>query len=123
MTPPFGLPHPPRYVHKLHRALYGLKHAHREWFGHFSNPILRIGYTQSLHDSALFHCSYARSRVLIMYVVDMIIMRDDPAGIDALKDFLCSQFDMKDLSPLHYFLALKLHILRMVISSLKLSIY
>lgn len=33
----------------------------------------------------------------------MIITRDNQAGIDALKDFLSSQFDMKDLGPLRYF--------------------
>ncbi|XP_057952398.1 uncharacterized mitochondrial protein AtMg00810-like [Malania oleifera] len=37
----------------------------------------------------------------------MIITGDDTYGIHKLKQFLCRQFEMKDLSSLHYFLGLE----------------
>ncbi|XP_028102229.1 uncharacterized protein LOC114301482 [Camellia sinensis] len=61
------------------------------------------------HDSALFirkkKCGIL---LLLLYVDDMIITRDDIMDISSLKQFLSRQFEMKDSSLLSYFLSLEI---------------
>src|SRR3954469_6595882 len=45
--------------------------------------------------------------ILILYVDDMVITGSDPAAISALKQHLQSEFEMKDLGFLRYFLGIK----------------
>jgi hypothetical protein len=93
---------------RLRRALYGLKQAPRAWFAKFSSTIAQIGFVSSLYDSALFiQRSDAGLILLLLYVNDMIITRDDIVGICNLQQFLSQQFEMKDLGSLSYFLGLE----------------
>uniref|UniRef100_A0A2N9GMX8 Reverse transcriptase Ty1/copia-type domain-containing protein n=1 Tax=Fagus sylvatica TaxID=28930 RepID=A0A2N9GMX8_FAGSY len=66
------------------------------------------GFIPSSYDSALFirHTSTGITLILL-YVDDMIITGDDPAGIRDLQQFLSQQFEMKDLGTLSYFLGLE----------------
>jgi hypothetical protein len=45
--------------------------------------------------------------LLLLYVDDMIITRDDHSSISDFKQFLHQHFEMKDLGHLSYFLGLK----------------
>ena len=63
---------------------------------------------QSIDDYAMFQRSTLFSVVLlILHVDDMIISESDPVAIASLKRHLQSEFEMKDLSFLHYFLGIK----------------
>jgi hypothetical protein len=108
MQPPLGYDHPPHKVCRLRRALYGLKQAPRAWFAKFSSTIAQIGFVSSPYDSALFiRRSDAGLILLLLYVNDMIITKDDIVGICNLQQFLSQQFEMKDLGSLSYFLGLE----------------
>ena len=98
MVPPPGLSSPPGLVCRLRRALYGLKQAPRAWFARFSSAVTAAGFQPSPHDSALFVYSSSRGRtLLLLYVDDMIITRDDPSHVDFVKRHLQQQFQMTDL--------------------------
>ncbi|GKV03587.1 hypothetical protein SLEP1_g15862 [Rubroshorea leprosula] len=108
MKPPHGLHHLPNKVCRLCRALYGLKQSPRVWYAKFSATVSEFGFTSSPHDTALFIHKTARGMVLLLlYVDDMIITRDDVAGVEELKQSLSQKFEMKDLGVLSYFLGLE----------------
>ncbi|CAH9073771.1 unnamed protein product [Cuscuta epithymum] len=75
-------------VCRLRKSLYGLKQSPRAWFGKFSQSIERFGMIKGQSDHSVF---YRRTK----------------AGILALKNFLHSQFQTKDLGSLKYFLGIE----------------
>lgn len=108
MKPLSGSSVPANKVCHFRKALYGLKQASRAWFSKFSTTIAQLGFTSNTHDSALFTQKTNKGvTLLLLYVDDMIITRDDAYGIRHLKSFLHSHFEMKDLGLLSYFLGLK----------------
>ena len=53
------------------------------------------------------HPSERRVAVLIVYVDDIILTRDDVFELDRLKKDLDRAFEIKDLGPLKYFLRME----------------
>uniref|UniRef100_A0A2N9FXX4 Integrase catalytic domain-containing protein n=1 Tax=Fagus sylvatica TaxID=28930 RepID=A0A2N9FXX4_FAGSY len=99
-----------KIVCKLERALYGLKQSPRAWFGRFSSAMRKYGYHQSNSDHTLF-LKHRQSKVtaLIVYVDDMIITGDDAEEISRLQEQLSTEFEMKNLGGLKYFLGIENH--------------
>ena len=93
MQPLPGYPHSGSQVCRLRRVLYGLKQAPRVWFEKFSSVFAQQGFTSSPHDIPLFdRRSSADITLILFYVDDMIITRDDSAGIRSLQHFLSQHF-------------------------------
>ncbi|KAK8923585.1 hypothetical protein KSP39_PZI019845 [Platanthera zijinensis] len=96
-----------RVCHLL-KSLYGLKQSPRAWFDKFSKALREIGFTRSSADFSLFTYHQATGTVLLLvYVDDIIITRDDSNDIQAVKQHLSSVFQTKDLRHLRYFLGLE----------------
>ena len=90
-------------VCRLRKSLYGLKQSPRAWFGKFSEVI-----EKSKSDHSIFYRnSQASIILLVVYVDDIIITRNDIAGISSLKSFLHGQFHTKGLGMLKYFLGIE----------------
>jgi hypothetical protein len=106
--PGFSNSHFPKHVCRLHKALYGLKQAPRAWFDRFSSFLLTLGFKCSTADSSLF---IFRSKnviiLLLVYVDDIIVTSNTPSLLSRLVSRLSSEFSMKDLGPLHYFLGIE----------------
>ena len=45
--------------------------------------------------------------IFIVYIDDIILTSDDNVKMERLKNTLTTEFDIKDLSPLRYFLGMK----------------
>ena len=98
----------PGVVCKLNKALYGLKQSPRAWFGRFRTAMRKYGFRQSNSDHTLFlKRRMGKLTALIIYVDDMIVTGDDKEEISRLKDYLATEFEMKDLGGLKYFLGIE----------------
>jgi hypothetical protein len=98
----------PGYVCKLDKALYGLKQAPRAWYSRLSAKLVQLGFHASKADTSLF--MYRRAKVqmyLLIYVDDIIVTTSTDAAIEALLNDLRSEFALKDLDPLNYFLGIE----------------
>ncbi|RVW60610.1 Retrovirus-related Pol polyprotein from transposon RE1 [Vitis vinifera] len=109
MSPPPGLRRQEEnLVCRLHKSLYGLKQASRQWFAKFSTAIQAAGFVQSKVDYSLFTCRKGKSfTTLLIYVDDILITGNEANAIVALKQFLHSHFRIKDLGDLKYFLGIE----------------
>ncbi|KAK1408895.1 hypothetical protein QVD17_41029 [Tagetes erecta] len=95
-------------VCRLKKALYGLKQSPRAWFGKFTMAMKRYGYKQSNADHTLFYKKRGKLiTCLIIYVDDMIITGSDQEEISSLRRNLFTEFEMKDLGGLKYFLGIE----------------
>ena len=100
-----GEPLPNDIICKLHKSLYGLKQASRQWFSKFSNVLLEIRFKHSSSNSSLFIQVNDNSFItLLIYVDDIVIVENDQDCIDCLKRFLENCFKLKDLGDLKFFL-------------------
>ncbi|KAL4011241.1 hypothetical protein IC575_028293 [Cucumis melo] len=107
MSPPPGLEAPfGQHVCKLQKSLYGLKQSPRAWFDRFTTFVKSQGYNQGHSDHALFTKASKTGKIaiLIVYVDDSVLTRDDQTEISQLKQRMGDEFEIKDLGNLKYFL-------------------
>ncbi|KAL6349827.1 hypothetical protein AAG906_001714 [Vitis piasezkii] len=98
----------PNHVCKLNRFLYSLKQAPRAWFDRLSQCLLHLRFYCGKTYSSLFILRKGQSIVLLLiYVDDIIVTGNDNNIISDLISTLSSEFSLKDLGSLHYFLGLE----------------
>ena len=98
----------PELVCKLEKSLYGLKQAPRQWFAKLSAALKDYGFNQSKADYSLFTKETGSTFVTVLaYVDDLLLAGNDVAAIDSVKNFLATQFYMKDLGDIRYFLGIE----------------
>ena len=110
MKPPPGFSHTfqPSKGCRLKKALYGPKQSPRSWFGRFTLAMKKYGYYQSNSDHTLFlKMRDEKITCLLIYVDDMIITGNDVEEMSKLRENLFTEFEMKDLGHLKYFLGIE----------------
>ena len=76
-------------VCRLKKSLYGLKQSPRAWFGKFSDAVLEFGLLRCQTDHSVFHRQTDVEYILlVIYVDDIVIIRNHSEGIVKLKIFL-----------------------------------
>ena len=91
---------------RLKKALYRLKQASRAWYARIDGYFVNLGFTKSDVDPNLYYKVVdGESLILVLYVDDFFLN-----GVERLigwcKQQLASEFEMKDLGLMHYFLGL-----------------
>jgi hypothetical protein len=110
MSQPLGFNHPqfPSHVYKLQKAIYGLKQAPKAWFSKLSSRLLQLGFCRSRSDTSLFFLKDASfTMYVLIYVDDIIITCSKATAIDDLLHQLSSDFAVKDLGKLNFFLGVE----------------
>lgn len=91
------------------KSFYGLKQALRSWFEKLTSTLKADGYSQSKADYSLLTKVQGTTITLILvYVDDLLIAGNSSDTIELLKQMLSSNFHMKDLGNLNYFLELEI---------------
>ncbi|KAK9063310.1 hypothetical protein SSX86_017180 [Deinandra increscens subsp. villosa] len=95
-------------VCKLNRSLYGLKQAPRMWYEKLVGVLYELKFVQSKCDHSLFiKSSKDVFIVLLVYVDDIILTGNNITEIEYVKKALSSNFKIKDLGLLKYFLGIE----------------
>jgi hypothetical protein len=109
MQVPDGVTPPkPGQVCKLLKSLYGLKQASRMWYEKLTSLLIAEGYKQSTADYSLFALTSGQHFTALLVYVDVIILAG--TSIDEftrINHILDSNFKIKDLGSLKYFLGLE----------------
>jgi len=93
---------------KLHKSLYGLKQSSKKWYEKLSILLLSCGYQQAQADHSLFVKTADSSfTTLIVYVDDIILTGNSTYEMAHIKHVLHSNFRIKDLAILKYFLGIE----------------
>ncbi|KAM0053128.1 putative RNA-directed DNA polymerase [Helianthus debilis subsp. tardiflorus] len=93
---------------RLNKAIYGLKQAPRAWFSRLSNFLIGYGFLCSRADPSLFFLhSPGCTMFLLVYVDDLILTGNQPSALQSFIQSLNSEFGIKDLGELNYFLGLE----------------
>ena len=110
MKQPLGFIDPtlPSYMCRLHKSLYGLKQAPKAWYTRLSDFLLSIGFLASKVDSFMFILSYGTNILyLLIYVDDILLTGSNSTMLHRLVQLLSSEFKLRDLGDVHYFLGIE----------------
>ena len=99
--------HHPDYVCRLKKSLYGLKQALKARYQRFADYVSTIGFQHSTLDHSLFiYRQQSNMAYILLYVDDIILITSTHALRKSIMSLLASEFAMKDLGPLSYFLGI-----------------
>jgi hypothetical protein len=96
-------------VYRLHKALYGLKHAPRAWNKRIDQFFIQIGFKKCAVEFGVYVQSFKNEDMMIicLYVDDLLITGSKTSEIDKVKGKLKSEFEIADLGELSFFLGMK----------------
>ena len=96
-------------VCRLLKSIYGLKQASRSWNIRFDETIKSFGFHQSVDEACVYKLIKEKHVVfLVLYVDDILLMGDNVKLLTEVKDWLATQFKMKDLGNANYVLGIQI---------------
>ena len=95
------------HVCRLKKAFYGLKQAPRAWYGRINGYLQKMGFVKSDADPNLYYLVIENESLILVLYVDDLFLTGSSRLIGDCKKNLATEFDMKDLGQMHYFLGLE----------------
>ena len=97
-------------VCKLNKSIYGLKQASRSWNLRFDETIKEFGFKQNGDEPCVYMKGSGFARTfLVLYVDDILLIGSDKIALKEVKDWLSTQFSMKDLGEAAYILGIRIY--------------
>ncbi|KAF5457856.1 hypothetical protein F2P56_021933 [Juglans regia] len=107
--PPSYCPQGEKRFCRLHKSLYGLKQASRQWYSKLSHVLTLAGFCQSNANHNLFITTMGTMfTAILIYVDDILVIGNNLPTITTLKNHLATAFKIKDLGNLKYFLGIEI---------------
>ncbi|KAL0540854.1 hypothetical protein IC582_020871 [Cucumis melo] len=96
-------------VCKLQKSIYGLKQASKSWNIRFDTTIKSYGFEQNVDEPCVYK-RIIKSTVafLVLYVDDILLIGNDIGHLTDIKEWLATQFQMKDLENAQYVLGIQI---------------
>jgi hypothetical protein len=114
----------PSHVCRLHKSLYDLKQALRAWYTRLNDFLLSIGFRASKVDTSLFIFSVSADICyLLVYVDDILLTGSNSLLLQRLIQLLSSEFKLRDLGSVHYFLGIEVQSTSMGLMLRGINIY
>ena len=95
------------HVCRLKKALYCIKRAPRAWYGKIDSYLQKMGFVKSDADPNLYYLRVGDEPLILILYVDDLFLTGSSKLIKDCKENLATEFDMKDLGQMHYFLGLE----------------
>lgn len=97
-------------VYLLHKSLYGLKQASRNWYKRINGYLIEYGLKPSDADPCLYTMVKDDGTVLLvlLYVDDLAIVGSGLEVVTKFKTAIAKEFEMKDLGELEYMLGVQI---------------
>jgi len=109
MRIPPGVEAKDRQVWLLHKVLYGLKQASREWYLKLKGQLEELGFKRSDADHGVFtKIIDGKLFVIAIYVDDFLLFLSNISHIRTVKEDLKRHFEMKDLGEAKWILQMKI---------------
>jgi hypothetical protein len=94
-------------VCRLKKALYGLKQAPGAWYEKINGYLMSLRFNKSVVEpNVYYHIVDDEFLILVLYVDDLFLTGSESLIVEC-KRALASEFEMKDLGMMHYFLGLE----------------
>ena len=92
------------HVCRLKKALYELKQAPRAWYGRIDSYLQKMGFVKSDTYPNLYYLRVGDEPVILVLYVDDLFLTGSSRLIKDCKENLATEFNMKDIGQMHYFL-------------------
>ena len=91
------------------KSIYGLKQASCSWNVRFDQAVKTHGFEQSVDEPCVYkHFKDKNIVLLVLYVDDILLIRNDTGVLTSVKVWLAKQFHMKDLGEANFVLGIQL---------------
>ena len=95
------------HVCRLKKSLYDLKQETRTWYAIIDGFISSLGFTKSKADSNIYYKVEDGNPVMLLRYVDDLFVTGMDGLIADVKRKLATEFEMKYLGMMHYFLGME----------------
>jgi hypothetical protein len=93
----------------LKKIIYGLKQASRQGYLKFDKVVKKFGFVKNQVDNYIYvKIKWGMFIILVLYVDDILLASNDKNLLFETKEFLSSNFDMKDLGDVSYVLRIEI---------------